>query len=511
MHPSKSITEIKYIMNQCITGVDIGTGSAKAVAINTEGKVIAASQFYYSTNSRRAGYSELDPEIIWQAFVNCIKEIVEKIQQVPLTVSFSSAMHSLLVMNNKNIAITPLVTWADTRSEKIAESIRKSADAEKIYTATGTPIHSMSPLCKIIWLKENEPQIFKDAFKFISIKEFIWYRLFNTYQADDSIASATGLFNIHNFEWNKLSLQLCGITTSHLSEIVPTDFIRNDVTPSVAATLHIPAGTAFCIGASDGCLANIGSYATEPGIAALTIGTSGAVRIAGSGVVNNYSAMIFNYVLDRKTFISGGPINNGGNVLKWLFQTFLNNKNPSESDYDVFFKNIETIPPGCQGLLFLPYVFGERAPVWDEKASGVFFGIKSYHTNAHFLRAAVEGICFALKNILEIIETSTVFITRLNVSGGFVHSKTWMQILADVTGKKICLAQSEDASSIGAAFFYMKAVHIIDDYSSIKPGMHVTIDPVDNNHIVYEKYYTIFKNLYEPLKDSMHLLHGINE
>jgi gluconokinase len=498
------------IMKQCVTGVDIGTGSTKAVAINTGGKVIAASQFYYSTNSPQPGYSEQDPEIIWQAFVNCINEIIRKVQHVPIAVSFSSAMHSLLVIGNKDVAITPLITWADTRSEKIAEDIRKSVGAEKIYKATGTPIHSMSPLCKIKWLKENEQQIFKDAFKFISIKEFIWYRLFNSYQVDYSIASATGLFNIKNLAWNKLSLQLCDITASRLSEIVPTDFIRKDLNPSIAATLHLPADTTFCIGSSDGCLANIGSYAIEQGIAALTIGTSGAVRIAGAKRVDNYSAMIFNYVLDKKTFISGGPINNGGNVLKWLFQTFLNNKHLSENDYDVFFKIIETIPAGCQGLLFLPYLFGERAPVWDEKASGVFFGIKSYHTNAHFLRAALEGICFALKNILEIIEAATVLITQINVSGGFVHSKTWMQILADVSGKKIYLEQTEDASSLGAALFYMKAKNIINDYSSIRPDRNVMIEPVESNHTVYEKYYSVFKTLYGSLKDSMHQLHEIN-
>src|SRR6185436_15661970 len=116
--------------------------------------------------------------------------------------------------DNKNLAITPLITWADTRSEKIAEGIRKSKDGQRIYESTGTPIHSMSPLCKIKWLKENEPQIFKNAFKFISIKEFIWFRLFNTYEVDYSIASATGLFNIENLKWNKTSLQLCGITAS---------------------------------------------------------------------------------------------------------------------------------------------------------------------------------------------------------------------------------------------------------------------------------------------------------
>ncbi len=220
--------------------------------------------------------------------------------------------------------------------------------------------------------------------------------------------------------------------------------------------------------------------------------------------------MIFNYVLDKNTFISGGPVNNGGNVLQWLFKTFLNNKHPAEADYDEVFKLVETIPAGCEGLLFLPYLYGERAPVWDEKASGVFIGIKSYHTNAHFIRAALEGICFALKNILEILEASTVSISQLNVSGGFVHSKTWMQILADVSGKTICLDQTEDASSFGAALFYMKAAHIIDDYSSIKPEENVMMEPLEKNHSVYEKNYAVFKALYEILKNSMHQLHDIH-
>ena len=187
---------------------------------------LAASQIFYKTINPEPGYSEQDPEIIWNAFVECIKEITANTNQVPLAVSLSSAMHSLLVVNNKNIAITPLITWEDTRSEKIAEDLRNSPEAKSIYTSTGTPIHSMTPLCKIKWVKENAKEIFKQAFKFISIKEFIWYRLFNIYEIDYSLASATGLFNIENFKWNKPSLEFCGIDESHLSEPVPTRFYQ---------------------------------------------------------------------------------------------------------------------------------------------------------------------------------------------------------------------------------------------------------------------------------------------
>jgi gluconokinase len=420
--------------------------------------------------------------------------------------SLSSAMHSLMVLNKKNKPITPLITWADTRSAGIAERLRNLPEAEHIYNATGTPIHSMSPLCKIIWLRENKPHIFETAFKFISIKEFIWYRLFGKYETDHSIASATGLFNIESLEWNEPSLQLCGIKPSQLSELVPTDFIRKDIIPATASLLSIPATTSFCIGASDGCLANAGSYALDKGTAALTIGTSGAVRIASPKPILNFGAMSFNYLLDNKTFICGGPVNNGGNIVDWLFSTFLNNNNPSEKDYKDLFKTISKIPVGCKGLIFLPYLYGERSPVWDERSSGIFFGIKPFHTKAFFLRAILEGICYSMNQVLEIVESSTKKIRQLNAGGGFINSKTWLKILADITGKKLCLIETEDSSAVGAVLLNMKALKMIKNYSSLKPGKNVVIMPDMNNHKVYKKYYAVFKKLYEPMKESMHEL-----
>ncbi|MEO6135355.1 MAG: FGGY-family carbohydrate kinase, partial [Ginsengibacter sp.] len=343
-----------------------------------------------------------------------------------------------------------------------------------------------------------------------SIKEFIWFRLFNVYEIDMSIASATGLFNIKNFEWNKPSLKFCGIKADKLSAIVQTNYSRNNIDASHAQLMQVPANTTFCIGASDGCLANIGSNAMENGIASLTIGTSGAVRIACSKPVNNFDAMIFNYVLDEETFISGGPINNGGSVIKWMFKTFLNKPDPTAKDYLTFFKTIDSISAGSEGLIFLPYLYGERAPVWDENAAGVFFGVKSYHTTGHFLHASVEGICYALNSILQIIETSTLPIKQLNVSGGFTNSPIWIKILANVTGKKIYLSGKEDASSIGAALLSMKSEKIIAHYPTSGNEDKDTIHPDKKAHAVYEKYFKVYKNLYEPTKNSMHELSKIN-
>lgn len=493
-------------MQEIVIGMDIGTGSTKAVALDKYMQVIAATQSYYYSHSSKPGYAEQDPEVIWKAFSVCLQEMIKKIKRISFSVSISSAMHSLIAIDKDNVPLTPVITWEDTRSEHIAKALRLSPSGERIYRSTGTPIHSMSPLCKIKWLQENEEEIFAKAFKFISIKEFIWFRLFNTYEVDYSLASATGLFNINTLTWHIPSLQFCGIDETKLSKPVNTNFTRNQINRKIASDLQIDTATKFCIGASDGCLANLGSDAIRKGTAALTIGTSGAVRIAGTKPVINFKAMIFNYLLDEKNFIIGGPINNGGNVLKWMFKTFLQNSNPSDEEYENIFFAIEKIPAGSNGLIFLPYIYGERAPIWDEKASGVFLGIQSFHTHAHFFRAALEGISFALNSILEIIESSTTILHQLNVSGGFIHSKIWMQILSDITGKELCIVQTEDASATGAAVLGMKAMLDITDYNELDVKVVETIKPILPNKKIYDSTYKVYKDLYQSTKDSMNFL-----
>jgi gluconokinase len=215
-------------------------------------------------------------------------------------------------------------------------------------------------------------------------------------------------------------------------------------------------------------------------------------------------------VLDKQTFICGGPVNNGGNIMDWLFETFLKNIDPKDKDFENFFKIVDTIAAGSKGLIFLPYLYGERAPVWDERSSGVFFGIKPFHTNASFLRAALEGICYSMNEVLQIVESSVEKIVQLNVGGGFIQSKTWMRILADITGKNLCVIETEDSSAIGAAILDMKALKMVKDYDSLQPKNNLLIEPDLNNHLLYEKYYAVFKNLYRSLKELMHEDYEIN-
>jgi gluconokinase len=179
---------MKYIL-----GIDIGTGSTKAVAVNTSGDAVHTEQVSYPTLHPEPNYSEQAPELIWQAFIKCIQRTVATLKTEPAAISLSSAMHSLIPIDKDGNPLMNMITWADNRSSSIAKQIKDSADGDTIYEKSGTPIHAMAPICKIIWLRENEDDLFKKVYKFISIKEFVWFKLFGEYEIDHSIASATGL------------------------------------------------------------------------------------------------------------------------------------------------------------------------------------------------------------------------------------------------------------------------------------------------------------------------------
>jgi gluconokinase len=499
-------------MQPYILGIDIGTGSTKSIAVNADGNAFSVVKFPYAVNHPKPGYSEQNPDVIWRAFTDSIRSHVQKLKQPPLAICLSSVLHSVIPVTKNGIALADMITWADARSEAIATRIKASSAAEDIYRKTGTPLHAMSPLCKIIWLRENNKERFEKSYKFISIKEFIWFKLFNEFKVDISIASATGLLNIESNQWDKDALVLADITEDKLSIPVSPSYLAHVSNPEILKLLNIPAAVSFIIGASDGCFANLGSFVINENEAAVTIGTSGAVRVTSKKPLYNFDAMTFNYKLDEETFICGGATNNGGNALQWFLKNMLNKKVLDTSDYEELFLNINNSKAGADGLIFLPYLNGERAPLWDTKSSAAFFGMKAHHTQSDFSRAVVEGICYALNDVLLTLQNNREEITQLHVSGGFVASKAWMQILADVTGKKICLIHADDASAIGAAYFGLKIIGMAENYNSLflKRSIEV-LEPNQANHNLYKNYFKIYKNLYPILKDSMHQLHKLNQ
>jgi gluconokinase len=289
-----------------------------------------------------------------------------------------------------------------------------------------------------------------------------------------------------------------------LSEPVPGTHHESELLAGWGA-LGLPEGLPFVIGGSDGCLANLGTGAVRRGDTALTIGTSGAIRMTTSAPEVDRQERIFSYILTDDQYVCGGATNNGGNVLQWYAGQVLGRKGGDAGELDRLVAEADAVPPGSEGLVFLPYLLGERAPVWDANAKGVFFGIRSIHDQRHFLRAVLEGVSFSLRQIGASLEETIGPIQHIYASGGFTHSKSWLQLIADIFQKKVSVTGSADASAIGAAQMGFYALGILPGLDAAASLVKVvsTHEPDGSRYAAYQKNYHIFTELYSRLKDLM--------
>jgi gluconokinase len=481
---------MKYVI-----GIDIGTTNTKAVAFAINGTVLGGAGASYPVFTDAEGRHELDPDQLMEAVLSALKglkQVADLAKSEPEGISFSCAFHSLLAVDEKGKPLMRAMTWADLRPSAAAKVLKNSDAGRRIYQHTGTPLHAMSPLCKLLWLRDSQPEIFQQAARFIGIKEYIWWRLTGKYQVDQSIASATGLFDIRRREWYPEALALAEIDAGLLSEPVPCTHLEK------------VEGRPYIIGGGDGCLANLGSGAVRPGETALTIGTSGAIRMTASGPEDDPEGRIFNYILSADRYVSGGATNNGGNVLQWLFEKVFG-IGGSEEEWQRRVNEADGVSPGCEGLIFLPYLQGERAPVWDADAKGVFFGVRAIHDHRHFTRACLEGVCYALCQIGASVEVTVGPIEHIVASGGFTRSDVWLQMIADIFNKKVYLTGVADASAIGAAMMGFLALGLIDELDTAKGLVHVvrTYEPNMARHAIYQKNFRVFTQLYGRLRDLM--------
>ncbi|NOT77269.1 MAG: gluconokinase [Cyclobacteriaceae bacterium] len=487
---------MKYIL-----AVDIGTTSAKALVVSQKGEVLANAQEFYTTQRPIPDYAEQDAEVIFQAVKKIIKMAADKVNGKVDAVSFSTAMHSLMGVDKNGEALTPLIIWADLRSKNEAIEIINNG-GQKIYEETGTPIHSMSPLCKLRWIKKNQPQIAASAFKFIGIKEYIWGKFFHEFIIDDSIASATGLFNIATRTWSHKAVEMAGISVEQLSTPCSPLAVFENPSEDLAKELGLPASVQWVMGASDGCLANLGSGAMDEKTLSLTIGTSGAVRKAVTKNTPDAQGRSFNYLLNDKTIITGGATNNGAILVQWFAEKFLKEK----VNVKTFGERASGVVPGSAGLIFLPFVLGERAPVFDPESSGVFIGVRQRHTTEHFMRAILEGVGYSLLSIAEVVEENSGSFEKVIASGGFIKSPHWVQIIADIFGKEFTVRGTEDASALGAALIGFEALKVESDFQF--PNERV-FNPDMILHKKYQQYFSVYKNLYPHLASDFHSLNQI--
>jgi len=494
---------------ECVITIELGTNAVRIFAFDLKGNIIAFMKGSCPTFHIEPDYSEQDPEQMFITMLYVLKNLLnEKIHPKKYKIAcicFSASMHSVLAVDKDGVPLGNAITWADNRGKKEAHELKSSALGKAIYDATGTPIHPMSPLIKITWLKNHDKERFAKTYKFLSIKSYIIQQLTGEYVIDYSLASATGLLNIHTLKWEADALNYAGISIDKLPELVSVFRAPGKFRKEYQTSLGLLSDTKLMVGSSDGCLATLGAGVWGEGKATITIEDSGAVRVVGKKVLRDEKQRFFNYLLTENDYVSGGPTNNGGVVFEWFAKQFGDFKNPFELEYcmEDLVHEASKVPVGSEGLLFLPYLLGERAPIWNANARGSYFGLNIKHEKEHFIRATIEGILYEIYSIGKTLEEHQT-INSLSLNGSFATIPFCAQIIADIFNKPVNIAKNSNSIGLGAYLLSateMKIYRNLDEAAQTVV-LRNTYEPGKQNHDIYIKYFEIFERLSAKLFDE---------
>lgn len=500
----------------CILTIDINTSAVRIHAFDLSGKVLGMRKGSYPTFHPQADYSEQDPEQVFittlYVLKNFLNEQIHPQKYKVQAICFCAAMHSVLAVDKNGRPLGNAVIWADNRAIKQSKALKNSPDCYSIYNSTGTPIHPMSPLAKIAWMQQQDPERFNQAHKFISLKEYIILQLTGEYLVDHSIASSTGLFDIHQLQWNAQSLAFAGIDKERLSTPVSIYFDEVGLKKEYCKSLRLSSSTKVILGSSDGCSATLGSGDIRHKRATVTIASSGAVRVAGKEFLADEQQRFFNYLLADDYYVSGGPSNNVGVAFDWFTQQFGNFHQGQEFEQvrEELIRDAVYVPAGAKGLLFLPYLLGERAPIWNANARGVFFGLNITHEPKHLLRACVEGILLEIYSIGKLLSTHRDF-DSISMTGSYASVPLFAQILTDIYGLPVQVNTQVDSIAQGTALIAFTQMGYFSGLEEASASTHFTgtYTPDEPNHDLYMRYFEVFERLSGKLEEEFEMIAGL--
>ncbi len=475
-------------------GIDIGTTNVKLVIFNDNWEAIITEERGIKTIVPKKGYSEQDPKELVKTTTDLLKSILQKASQKNVSISgmgLSTAMHSFLAVDENMEPLTNVWIWSDLRASQISDSLRKNNTVKKYFEKSNVPLHPMLPLTKWLWFNQYSKNK-KSAYKILSFKEYIIHHWFGELVTDVSMAGSMGYYHMDNNDWNYELLQYLKLDVSQLPEIKPVSYSLSIWRDEIKAELMQDQLVPLILGSSDGCLANMAAGVLDKTKASLTIGTSGAVRTAYEKSFNQ-EQRLFCYPLLENYYVVGGAINNGGNALEWYKENISNNAENFWSDFDDY---VRTVQPGAEGLVFLPYLHGERAPLWDPSLRGAYLGLSNTHTNRHFLRATLEGIGFALKHIFKLIDARPNTIKTVIADGGFTESKVWVQLICDILGVEVHCPETSYGAAKGAAILSRMAIDntLVEEIVFEKAVNMEVFKPKKANKELYEKLFVNYLN-----------------
>jgi gluconokinase len=486
---------------QLIVAIDVGTTSVKAIIFDARADEHGSGGRGYPLHEPAFGEAEQDANAIIDATLLAARAAVKATGEDRIAgVSLSAAMHALVGLDGDGQPITPVVTWADSRAAEQAERLR--CEHPDLHARTGTPIHPMAPLAKLVWFAEQQPELFARVARWVGIKELLVHRLTGEWLIDASCASGTGLMNSEHLQWDEEALEVAGVRGEQLCPIVAA----THQLPLSCGELGLARGTPVVVGGGDGPLANLGLGAVGPGVAACSIGTSGALRLTVPRPGIDPEGHLFCYALIPERWVLGGAINNGGSVLQWLGAALAPDLD-EHAEAELLDLAAE-VPAGSEGLIMLPYLLSERAPHWSALPRGAYVGLRHFHRRGHLVRAAIEGVCQQLALVLHSITDAGHEVGEIRATGGFARSPWWRQLLSDVLGMPIGFAHGAQGSALGAALLGFHALGLIDSIDRAAELVTVAdrVEPDPDASRLYAELRPLFAELYDDLSPAFHAL-----
>ncbi|HWS38998.1 MAG TPA: gluconokinase [Actinoplanes sp.] len=470
-----------------VIGIDTGTTSTKGIAAGPDGEIRALTSVHYPLSVPGPGRAEIDSSAITDAARQALIEVAaacrERGDRV-IAISLSSFLHALVPMNADGSPRGPVVTWADNRAAGQCERIVADGHARELQARTGTPVHPMSPLTKLAWWADEDPALLRDTPRWGGVKELVVAALAGgPFLVDLSVASGTGLYDIHSRRWDQDALSIAAVRPEQLAEVVPT-IHQLTLDRSVAVAAGLPVETPLIIGAADGPLANLGVGAVSQGIGAVSLGTSGALRTVVDAPTSDKAGRLFCYALTEDRWVIGGAVNNAGSVVRWAGEALSGDAGASDDDRDAaLLDEAAAVVAGSEGLLCLPYLLGERAPWWRPGMRGAYLGLRREHGRPHLVRAAVEGVCQQLALVRDSFDTEGAALTEIRATGGAAASPLWISVLASALDLPVTVADVPEGTALGACLLARHALGELPDLdraAAVVPTGDVTRpDPQD--------------------------------
>jgi xylulokinase len=493
-------------------GIDTSTTSSKALLMDEAGNVIAVASSPHTLQTPKPLWSEQDPREWWEAVSASIRSVLEKAGiggERVAAIGLTGQMHGLVLLDDDENILRPAILWNDQRTQSQCDEIHQIVGREKFIQITGNVALTGFTAPKILWVKENEPEIFSRARHILLPKDYIRYKLTNEYAMDKADGAGTVLFDLKARDWSDEVLAALDIPRAWMPSTFEGTEITGYVTEEVALLTGLKEGTPVVAGGGDQAAGAVGMGVVEPGIVGLTVGTSGVVFATTPSALIEPDGRLhaFCHAVPGMWHFMGVMLSAAGS-LQWYRDTLA-----PDVSFDDLLKEAESIPAGSEGLQFLPYLSGERTPHPDPLARGAFIGLTLRHSRAHMTRAALEGVAFGLKDSFTLIQNAGLgAVTQVRASGGGTKSALWRQILASVLEAELVTVNTTEGGAYGAALLAgvgAGAWGSMAEACSACIKITGSTQPAPSEVEAYRKSYAVYCDLYPALKQSFLKLGGI--